>query len=821
MQNLPVFQIIPELKAALKSHNRVILTAPPGAGKSTALPIELMHEEWLENKKIFMLEPRRLAARSVAARMAELKNEEPGQSIGYRIRFENLSSKETKLEVLTEGILTRMMVSDPFLEEAGLIIFDEFHERSLQADTGLALALKIQELLRPELRILVMSATLAENSLLEALKGAVMIKAEGRMFPVEIKYLEPPPNSSIAENVATSVMRAIREEQGDVLCFLPGSGDIMKAARLLEGLSENVLPLYGDLPFIEQQKVIQPGKDGKRKIILSTSIAETSLTIDGVRVVIDSGYSRINRFDAATGLSRLVTEPSTLDTAEQRKGRAGRTAEGVCYRLWAQRSEHLRKPHRMPEILEADLASTMLDLMCMGENDLYQVPWVTPPPKTSVWNAQKLLQQLEAISDGKITAAGKRMQKSALHPRLSHMIQSCEKNEEKTWAIFLAAFLQEKDFFGREQGTDIAERMEQWLRWQKEKKYPQRVFSLRKAFETLCKGEGQNPVLHAFHDDLPGQLLFKAFPERVAKRQEGHQALFRLSNGKQVLIRNEDALAQEPWLVAAHLDTGEKIGNIWLAAALHPSELEAHAQTRVIMRLSEDEQRIECVEEKRYEALVIQSKPALCQDENRWVEFWIQLLREKGLRWLKTEERIEQLIGRILSLRAWNSGEPWPDMSEEHLLSHAEDWLPIWIQGVRRVTDLRKLNWYQIFSSLLSWEQSQLLDELAPEKIEVPSGSLISIRYRADGKTPVLSVRLQEIFGWLETPAINRGKTPLILELLSPGFKPVQITTDLNSFWKNTYFEVRKDLRNDYPKHSWPEEPLKAEAVRGVKRKGG
>lgn len=819
MQSLPVSEIIPELKEALRQHNRVVLSAPPGAGKSTALPIELLEESWLNDRKILMLEPRRLAARSVAARMAELRGESPGQSIGYRIRFESVSGPQTRLEVLTEGILTRMLVSDPLLEEAGLLIFDEFHERSLQADTGLALALKVQELLRPDLRILVMSATLAEESLLKALEHAVMIKAQGRMFPVEVRYAEPPAGKTIAENVASCVMRALREEEGDILCFLPGSGDIMKAAEMLESASADILPLYGDLPFAEQQKIIKPNAGGRRKVILSTSIAETSLTIDGVRVVIDSGYSRLSRFDAKTGLSRLVTEPSTLDTAEQRKGRAGRTTAGVCYRLWAQRAEHLMKPHRMPEIAEADLAPLLLDLMAMGEHDIQSLPWVSAPPKLAVLNAGKLLQQLGATENGKISATGHRMQGSSLHPRLAHMIQSCNKEEEKTWAIFLAAFLQEKDFMGREQQSDIAERMQQWLRWQEDKKYPQKVFQLRQAFLSLCKSERVQGILQPFSDELPGRLLFRAFPERAAKRQDAHQAVFKLANGRQATLPSEDPLSHEPWIVAAHLDTGEKVGRIYLAAALSEQEPLARSYTRIVMRLSEDEQRIECIEERRYEGIVVNTRVAAQPPEEEWTAFWISLLREKGLRWLKTEERIRQLFGRIFSLRSWNSEQAWPELSEAHLLETAEQWLPIWLQGIRRVSDLRKLDWYQIFSGLLPWELSQELEVLAPEKIEVPSGSNISIRYHADGSSPVLSVRLQEVFGWTETPCINAGKTPLLLELLSPGFKPVQLTKDLNNFWKHTYFEVRKDLRNDYPKHSWPEEPLKAEAVRGVKRK--
>jgi ATP-dependent helicase HrpB len=819
MQNLPVAAIIPELKEALRQHNRIVLSAPPGAGKSTALPVELLGESWLNDRKIFMLEPRRLAARSVAVRMAELLGESPGESIGYRIRFESVSGPQTRLEVLTEGILTRMLVSDPLLEEAGLLIFDEFHERSLQADTGLALALKIQALLRPDLRILVMSATLAEDSLMKALQHAVMIKAQGRMFPVEVRYVEPPTEKSIAENIASCVLRALREEQGDILCFLPGSGDIMKAAELLDSVSADILPLYGDLPFSEQQKIIKPHPTGKRKVILSTSIAETSLTIEGVRVVIDSGYSRLSRFDAKTGLSRLVTEPSTLDTAEQRKGRAGRTTAGVCYRLWAQRAEHLMKAHRLPEIAEADLAPLLLDLMAMGEHDIQSLPWVSAPPKLAVINAEKLLQQLGATENGKISVTGRRMQGSALHPRLAHMIQSCNKEDEKTWAIFLAAFLQEKDFMGKERYSDIAERMQQWLRWQEEKKFPQKVFQLRQAFQSLCKSERVSGILKPFADMLPGALLFSAFPERAAKRQEGHQPIFKLGNGKLATLPSEDPLAHESWIVAAHLDTGEKSGRIYLAAALSEQEPLSRSRTRVVMRLSDDEQRIECIEERRYEGIVMGTRPAAQPPEEEWAAFWISLLQEKGFRWLKTEERIRQLFGRIFSLRNWNPHEAWPDLSEAQLLETAAQWLPIWLQGIRRVSDLRKLDWYQIFSGLLPWELLQKLEQLAPEKIEVPSGSQITIRYQADGSSPVLSVRLQEVFGWTESPCINAGKTPLLLELLSPGFKPVQLTKDLNNFWKHTYFEVRKDLRNDYPKHAWPEEPLKAEAVRGVKKK--
>jgi len=836
--DFPIKEIIPQLKELLKTQPIIILQAPPGAGKSTVLPLELLNEKWLEgmipgqsSKKIVMLEPRRLATRSVAMRMASLLNEDIGQTIGYRIRFENRTSKNTKIEVVTEGILTRMLQNDTALDDVGMVIFDEFHERSLNADLTLALCYQVQQVLRNDLRILIMSATLDGAKLSSLLNNAPVITSEGRQYPVSIQYLNSDENSSLHIRMANAIKKATKEFQGDILAFLPGAGEIIRTQEILEQDNSNICvqPLYGDLSQQKQQEAILPNPEGKRKIVLTTSIAETSLTIEGITVVIDSGYARSPRFDLQTGLTRLETIKVTKDAADQRAGRAGRLGPGTCIRLWSEGSHIHLIPNRKPEILEADLAPLMLELSQWGIKNIHELAWLSPPTTGAVSQATELLTLLGALQNNKITARGKEMLQMPTHPRLAHMLIEAiafQKNNPaenfKALACDITALLEERDPLQKENGADLSLRIEILRKYRTgervnaDRRVLDRIERLSLSWRKLLKIDVDNTMPNVFNI---GKLIATAYPERIAKRADKNSLRYRLANGRIVKLLETDVLAQEEWLAVAHLDAGSNEGKIFLAAAFDSNDLKDLAEERQIISWDKQRGMIVGTIEKRVGNITLESKPLQTIDEAQRIKVICNLIREEGLKLLNWNDSQEDFQARVLSLRKWRPQEEWPDVSNEHLLETLEEWLAPYLIKINKLTELQKLDPDPIIHSILSWELSQKFNSLAPSKMKVPTGSLIKLNYYNDGSKVDMAVRLQEVFGLFETPSVNEGKNKVILHLLSPGYKPVQVTQDLNSFWNKTYFEVRKDLLSRYPRHHWPENPLTAEAIRGPKKR--
>jgi ATP-dependent helicase HrpB len=829
--DLPIVEIIPELKEKLKESPVIILQAPPGAGKSTILPLELIDEKWLSGKKILMLEPRRLAARSVAGRMAQLLNEDIAETVGYRIRFENRCGKNTRIEVVTEGILTRMLQHDNALEQTGLVIFDEFHERSLNADLALALCLQVQQVLRSDLRILIMSATLDSAKLSELLNNAPILSSQGRQFPVSIKYLNIDEKEYLPQRMARGIKTALKEQQGDVLAFFPGAGEIQRAQQLLEneGLPVSIHPLFGDLSSQKQQEAILPHPHGTRKVVLATSIAETSLTIEGITTIVDSGFSRVPVFDARSGLTRLETVKVTKDAADQRAGRAGRLGPGVCYRLWSEGSHIHLNPNRKPEILEADLAPLMLELYEWGIQNINELLWINPPPAGNVSQAKELLKELGAVTDNKINARGKEMLQMPTHPRIAHLLI-----EAKHWqgkdpgtnytclSTDVAAMLEERDPLQKESGTDLSLRVEALRKWRSkefvnaDRRVLERIERLAQSWRKLIKTETDNSAPDHY---AVGKLLAAAYPERVAKRIDKKSLRYRLANGRIVKMLEQDPLHQEEYLAIAQLDAGSSEGKVFSAAALDPADLADLATEKQIVVWDKERGMITAAIEKCVGGIVLESKPITKINEELRIPVLCKVIREQGLKMLGWDESQDSLQARILSLRKWRPEENWPDVSNEHLLDTLEEWLSPYLLNIYKATELQKLDLNQIIRSILPWELAQKLDSLAPAAMEVPTGSMIRLKYFNDGSKIEMAVRLQEVFGLFETPTVNDGRNKVLMQLLSPGYKPVQVTQDLNSFWNKTYFEVRKDLLSRYPKHHWPQDPLTAEAMRGPKKR--
>ncbi|MDN5204566.1 ATP-dependent helicase HrpB [Fulvivirgaceae bacterium BMA10] len=818
--DLPVTEIIPSVRNHLSQENTLIVSAPPGAGKSTLLPLTLLDQPWLAGKKILMLEPRRLAARSIAARMASLLNEEVGQTIGYRIRFENRVGDKTQIEVLTEGILTRMLHSDNALEGIGAVIFDEFHERSIHADVAMALCRESQQVLRPDLRVIVMSATLNMPQLTQLL-GAPVAESKGKQYPVDIIYEGGQDEMMLPEMTARTTIKAVRENDGDVLVFLPGEGEIKRCEELLrkdlKGFA--IHPLYGQLPPHKQYAAIMPDKQGKRKVVLATSIAETSLTIEGIKIVVDTGFGRTSRFDIKSGLSRLETVQIAKDSADQRAGRAGRLSAGVCYRMWTKATQERLAEHRTPEILEVDLASLVLDMAQWGITDIQQLTWLTPPPKGALAQATDTLHQLNALEDGRITEHGKKVHGLPCHPRIAHMLLMAEEDDLLALATDVAAILEERDPLPKESGIDINLRIEALRRFRQDVGKGKRLSRIEKiaaSYRNLFKAEAENGSFDPYET---GVLLAYAYPERIACSRPGNNAQFQLANGKYAQAGHRDDLAHEPWLAVAHVNAREGIGKIFLASPLNPKDLAPLVKEKEVITWDTRQGGLIASRDLRIGSIVLQSKALPTPDEAYLVKAISEAIRKEGERLLSFDKEFTQWQNRVLSLRKWRPDEGWPDVSVPTLLLTNEDWLGPYFQDVRRPEDLKKINLKEVLHHSLPWEKQQQLNKLAPVSITVPSGSDIKLQYMPDGSPPILAVRLQEVFGLADTPFINEDRTSVLLHLLSPGFKPVQITADLKSFWNNAYFEVRKDLKRRYPKHAWPDDPWTAEAVRGVKKR--
>jgi len=813
--DLPVSEIIPELRQSLSEKNTLVLTAPPGAGKSTVLPLALLHEPWLNGKKILMLEPRRIAARAVASRMAEILNQEVGQTIGYRIRFENRISAQTRIEVLTEGILTRMLQSDNSLDEVGLVIFDEFHERSIHADLALALCREAQQILRPDLRILVMSATLDTDELPDLLEAQV-VRSEGRAYPVEIVHSHDADSRMLPEFVARQAIWCLREHKGDLLAFLPGEAEIRKCQSLLEDAGANAIihPLFGQLPPNQQKAAILPDRAGRRKIVLASSIAETSLTIEGVNTVIDSGYTRKQVFDPASGLSRLLTVQVTVDAADQRAGRAGRTGPGICYRLWSKATHERLTPRRVPEILEADLCPLVLELAAWGITRPEDLSWVSPPPTVGFQLGRQLLAELQALENEQITPQGREMLRLACHPRIAHMLVKAETSGQKALACDLAALLEERDPLGRDSGVDMNLRIEKLRKLRKERTGMQgRWLTIAKSSESFARMLGISPDNSSVAPEETGLLLAFAYPERIASAKPGNNARFQLSNGRMAMMSHEDSLSSSPWLAIAHLDMRDGMGKIFLAAPLNPADLADQVSTAQRIEWDTRKGGLQAFNEWRLNGLVLQAKAMSDPDPVRVQEVLIQALRKEGLHLLNWDEEVKNFQNRIQCLKRWNVQESWPDVDTPSLLAHPELWFQADYLSIKKPEDFFRVPLLGLLEQWLGWDALQDLNRKAPTRISVPSGSGLPVLYSSTGDAPVVAVRIQELFGLAETPRINEGKTPVLLHLLSPGYKPVQVTADLKSFWNNAYFEVKKELKRRYPRHSWPDDPWTAPPV--------
>jgi ATP-dependent RNA helicase HrpB len=868
---LPIEPILPALRAALIAHRSAVLEAPPGAGKTTRVPLALYQEPWLGGQKIVMLEPRRLATRAAAARMASTLGERIGETVGYRMRLDTRVGPTTRIEVVTEGVLTRMLQHDLGLGGVGLVIFDEFHERSLIGDTGLALTLATADALREDLKILVMSATLDGIAVARLLGDAPIIRSEGRAWPVTTRHAPPRANTfgmherqRLVNHVAAVVRDAIATESGSLLVFLPGAGEIRRVEEALGStLPANVVvrPLHGSLPFEQQDAAIVPPPVGQRKVVLATSIAETSLTIDGVRVVIDSGEMRLPRFSARTGMTRLETVRVSRASADQRRGRAGRVEPGVCIRCWSLAEEAGLVPFTRPEILDADLAPLALDLARAGFADPGELRWLDPPPVAAFAQGRELLQLLGALdANGRITTHGTAMSEAGAHPRLAHMLVRAREagQEAEAGAAAIITVLEDRDpmrGMGGPPPADITMRMDAGRARENQRpsgavgarhaapvhgagtqipdgahgargagaQIPDGAHGTRGAGAQIpdgahgARGAGAQ-IPDGASDPSIGLMLAWAYPDRVGQRRDA-PGRFLLRNGRGATLPLTDPLAQAEWIVAAQIDDAGRDGRILLAAELDPAELLAHAaeqiETRDEISWNDSTRSVTARRRTMLGALVLTDSALPSPDAERVLAALVHGITRIGVGSLPWSAAAAALRERMAFVH--HHDVTWPDVGDAALAATLDEWLAPRLDGVRKLDDVARVDLADALRGLLTWEQRRAIDVLAPERIEVPTGSRIAIDY-SDPESPTLAVRLQELFGLTKTPVLVGG-VPLTMQLLSPGYRPVQVTRDLASFWQSGYFDVRKDLRGRYPKHHWPDDPLAAAPVRGPKRR--
>jgi ATP-dependent helicase HrpB len=831
LPDLPISEALPALADALRSSRNVLLEAPPGAGKSTIVPLFLRGSPWLEGQKILMLEPRRIAARAVAGRMAYLLGEPVGRTVGFRTRLETRVSRETRIEVVTEGILTRMLQDDSELAGIGCVIFDEFHERSLNADLGLALCFECQQNLREDLRMVVMSATLDLQPIAKLLGDAPIVAARGRSFEVATRYVARRPEVHLEQQIAQVVRTALREHDGDILCFLPGAAEIRRVQHALEdsGLDRHVqvLPLYGELEGAAQDAALSPAPAGRRKIVLATSIAETSLTIEGVRVVVDSGLRRYAEFDPSTGMSHLVTTKVSQAAADQRRGRAGRLSAGHCYRLWSEGTQASLAPQTAPEILHADLAPLALELSCWGAVDAADLRWLDPPPVAPLAQARDLLRQLDAIdAAARVTPHGRMLAKLGTHPRLAHMLVRAGEHGAARLACDLAAILSERDILRAGVGARDADlRLRVAVLRGDVRDLPQGITVDARAKNQASRSSAhwQRDFTHGRADsadphEWTGILLAWAYPDRIGRaRTDGGRYL--LANGRGARFGEVQALSKAEFIVAAELDGAEREARIFLAAPLQLADLEEHFSAQILdhaeIAWDDREQAVRARRERRLGALLLDSAEMRNPDGQAMQAAALAGLRQLGIGALPWTVELRQWQARVNLMRQYAvpSPETWPDLSDAALTATLEDWAPPWISSFTRREHFARMDLGNALRSRLSYAQGAIVEREAPTHFTVPSGSNIPIDY-LDGEIPTLSVRLQEMFGSSQTPSVAAGRLPLLLKLLSPARRPVQITRDLVSFWNRGYHEVKKDLKGRYPKHYWPEDPYAAEPTR-------
>ena len=836
MVDLPIEPVIPEIQAALRARRHLVLQAPPGAGKTTRVPLALLDEPWLAGKKIVMLEPRRLATRAAARRMAATRGEPVGGTVGYRMRLDSKTSKDTRVEVVTDGILIRMLQDNSSLDGIGAVIFDEFHERGIDADLGLALCLEAQSVLRDDLRLIVMSATLDGERVAALMGDAPVITSAGRSFPVETRYIAPVAQLRFEANVAAAIRQALEEEQGSILVFLPGAGEIRRVERLLgeARLRSDVIvaPLYGELAQDAQDAALLPAPPGKRKIVLSTSIAETSLTIDGIRIVVDGGQMRVPRFDPRGGMTRLETVKVSQASADQRRGRAGRLEPGVCYRLWPEAEHKALARYSVPEILATDLAPLALELASWGATDVTQLAWLDPPPDAAYRQARDLLTTLDALdATGQVTAHGRAMARFGLHPRLAHMVLAADARGYGGLACDIAAVLSARDLVKAHGGpqardADLRLRLEIVAGETRDIDAPglsvdrgmlHQVRQQAKEWRRRIKASDES----ASTDDA-GSVLAEAYPDRIAQRRSGGNGQFLLSNGRGAVLPTADPLASVDYLAVADLDGDKREARVFLAAPLTLAEIESDFADRILTRDVVDwdarEGAVVARRQIRFGELVLRDEALPKPPAELIAAAMIEGIRGKGLAALPWSKEIEVWRGRVAFLRHVQGPDAgWPDLSDTALLATLEDWLAPHLDGITRLSHLPRVDLAAALKTGMDWDRQRRLDTLAPSHITVPSGSRHPIDY-SDG-TPTLAVRLQEMFGSATTPTVADGKVPLRLHLLSPAGRPMQVTSDLAGFWANSYKSVRSEMRGRYPRHPWPEDPRNAVPTTRVKRR--
>ena len=809
---LPIHAVLDPLKTALSQGNTAVLAAPPGAGKTTVVPLALLGQTWLGDGRILVLEPRRLAARAAADRMAATLGEVAGGQVGYRTRLQSRIGPATRIEVITEGVFTRMILDDPGLEGVGAVLFDEFHERSLDADLGLALARETQGALREDLRLLVMSATLDVAGVSRLLDGAPVIEAEGRAYPVETRYLGRNPSERFEEAMARACLTALGEEAGSVLAFLPGQGEIHRVARLVgERLrlpNVDVVPLFGGLDRADQDRAIEPAAPGRRKLVLATSVAETSLTIAGVRVVIDGGLSRVPRFEPSSGLTRLATVRVSRSSAEQRRGRAGRTEPGVCYRLWDQEQTRGLVAHQRPEIQEADLTGLALDLARWGARSTEWLALLDPPPAGALAEARKVLARLDALdADGGLTAHGRRLTRIPLPPRLAHMVAIASDGGDALAGARIAALLSEPGLGGA--GVDLTDRLAALARDRSPRARDAMKLAQRWA---KAAGDGGGRIVE------PGLLLAEAFPERIA-RAKGRSGELLLASGRGALLDATDPLVRETWLAIGELGGGEARDRVRLAAPLDEEILRNR-----LSRLIETEERLTREPSgrsvirrvRRIGAVVLDEKIVGAPDAAQLAEAHRAEVEADGLSGLRWGDQSTALRARLAFLHGLD--DAWPDVSDAGLIAARETWLWPLLEGARSLETIGDARLADGLRALIPWDLQRRLDELAPARLMTPLGSA-AIDYAAEGG-PRVDIRVQELFGVKTHPAVGGGRVPLTLALLSPARRPVQVTRDLPGFWAGSWAAVRSEMRGRYPRHPWPENPAEAAPTSRAKPRG-